>query len=90
VFFLFCKTNLHFSIGKKIFLILLLGTLCLSGEGPKKNLNFHPKKKKRLKKNSVIISGDSVIIMIKVSAKDQQTIRGKHNEQLSRKIQLWL
>jgi hypothetical protein len=29
--------------------------------------------------------------MIKVSARDQQTIRGKHNEQqLSRKMQLWL
>jgi hypothetical protein len=89
VFFFFASVNKPaFSIGKKILLILLLGTLCL-GKGQKKTFNFI-KKQRFTKKNSVIISGDSVIIMIKVSARDQQTIRGKHNEQLSRKIQLWL
>jgi glycerol-3-phosphate O-acyltransferase len=62
------------------------------GRAPKKPQKKKKKKKnlKKFKKNYVINYGDSVIIMIKVSARDQQTIRGKHNEQLSRKIQLCL
>lgn len=62
------QTNLHFSIGKKILLILLLGTLLCLGKSQKIKLNFFVKKRFE-KKNSVIISGDSVIIMIKVSAR---------------------